>query len=287
MSVYYYSMGHDITVAPNSSFSLSVQRVATGAAVNITGAEISTHLGTNKKIFVSHKLNDVKLWNTTTPGTTMDPAGWNTTHSFLDALQDALKEKTDAAGWGTYIDFVVSLTTSAKLTIRPHDLSTNIYIQVQNADTQWILGHSTTYNATATTGREGLYYMKYLVPPAIQYISDVKGPYDAESISSIATPSSGIFPYGLSRGYCEQWFDFSQVGEPKNRIRDYLSTSYPFGFGFLFEHCRQGYPFIVYGWDTYSPICFLRDGQYEPKRMFADYDDLWRVDFKTIYAGQI
>jgi hypothetical protein len=128
--------------------------------------------------------------------------------------------------------------------------------------------------------------MKYLRVPTIPYISNDSGFYESEQISSIVTPCSGVEPVGMSRGYSPVWRDFSHVGEPKNNTFGYTSSTIPFGWDTLFAHCRKGYPFMMYTsgsgrWELY----YLREGDFKPKRMISDYDDLYEIPIKAIYAG--
>jgi len=285
--IYFYSLGFDLAAAPNSSFSLSVQRVATGAAVTVTAADVWAVLGAGKSFPVG-VLHTLYYRNPTTPLSTItiSSATWAASNTFIQALNTATYTKTQAASWETYLVF--TLGTNGKLTISAANGSTQFYILPNNAATQWILGHNIALGTTGTVSRAGSWAMKYCIVPTIQYPSDDSGIYEDSKIASLAVPCSGALPYGYSRGYCSASHDWKHRGEPKSSIYGYSSTSYPFGFDFMYQHCRIGYPFVVYNDVGSYPVYFLKpESSFHPNRMWGDDDTAWDVSIRAQYIGHL
>jgi len=284
--IYYYSLGFDMSLTPDSTFSLSVQRQGVSETITVTAADIITKMGAYKCFNYGILGSTIYYHKPSVPLSTMTASGWASSHTFVMALAAAMLDETTEASWATYLDF--SLGTDGKLTISSHNGTQQFYIIVNNTATQWILGHAAGDNGTLTTSRKGTWAMKYCIVPYIPYPNNDSGIYEAESMASVAIPSSGALPYGYSRGYCPLYHDWKHVGEPSGNIYGYTSATYPFGWDFFFAHCHKGYPFFLYDNITNLEVYYLRpDCKFEPKKTLIDDATNWEIELRTIYAGYV
>jgi hypothetical protein len=277
-----YLPGFDMSVYPNTSFSLIVQGISPAQTqVTVTAADIYTALG-SKKCFMFNAIDTIYPHMPSGYQETFDYSDAWSSIGFLEALHDALKLKTDAASWPTHINFTWGY--NGRLTASSDNGTQTFSLVYSTIDTALMLDIA----ATAVTTATGPYQAKYCVPVDIDYIADSSGLYQSERISSVAVPASGAEPFGMSRGFSSTYHDFTQRGEIKSTMYGETTSACYFGLDFLFDHCRRGYPFIVYTGSAQNGVYFFRsDAVFKPKMMFDNFDDFWEVDFKTIYLGYV
>jgi len=167
-------------------------------------------------------------------------------YSFMVAVQLYLRSAASTATWTSPNSIALSInTTTWHLTIAyPTGLTA---ITFGNTETRRLFGFGGNFSGSSSsvTGSE---VPKYILVPDCDGASSASHIYEQEAISSSAY-SGGGRGYALSRGSNKRMRDWTQQYEPKARTFRKAAAAVPDEFTFeqLFENCRAGHPFGVYG----------------------------------------
>jgi hypothetical protein len=116
-TIYYYDCGVDFTKLPTSSFSLTVSRIGVTEAPTVLATDLIAALGANKCLQTC-MIRSLFTYNPLSPLAYITQTAWSA-YAFFYALQVAIKAKTDALSWPTYLD--VTISTAGILTFTAHN----------------------------------------------------------------------------------------------------------------------------------------------------------------------
>ena len=167
-------------------------------------------------------------------------------YSFLFSVQSYLRALATTATWTNPNSITLSLnTTTWHLTFAYSNSFTAI--NFGNTETRRLFGFSGNFSGSSAsvTGSE---LPKYIIVPEIDGASSATPVFEEGSVSSVAH-SGGGRSYSLSRSTTSRSREWVQQYETKVKTFRPFAAAAPneFTYQHLFEHCRAGYPFGVYG----------------------------------------
>jgi hypothetical protein len=167
-------------------------------------------------------------------------------YSFMFAVQLYLRSAASLASWTSPNSIALSInTTTWHMTIAyPTALTA---ITFGNTETRRLFGFSGNFagSSASVTGSE---VPKYIIVPEVDGASSATHVYEQDDVSSVAY-SAGGRGYSMSRGSNPHLRDWTQQYETKAKTFRKFAAAAPneTTYQLLFENCRLGYPFGVYG----------------------------------------
>ncbi len=228
------------------------------------------------------------------------PASFNyhSRQSFSSAVQNALNDLATAEGWG-FSPAVIFSATTARYTFQV--ASGAIALAWSTAAGAALFGfvHATTSSATSVTGtRTPTYCVLSSQPLASPKASDPSPEFEPAEIANLAIGDDGR-GYGISRFASPTIQEWTQEFESKERaFRANATSTDPWTFQHLFEHCRTLYPFYVSlggfesGELSYQPrvFTFLKSGAFrdwKDSRASRANDRYFHLPFRCKYEGKL
>jgi hypothetical protein len=167
-------------------------------------------------------------------------------YSFMFAVQFRLRALATAASWTSPSSIALSInTTTWHLSIAYPTLLTAITFG--NTETRRLFGFTGNFSGSSAS-RTGTEVPKYIIVPEVDGASSATHVYEQDDVSSSAY-SGGGRGYAISRGSNPRMRDWTQQYETKAKTFRKFAAAAPAEFTYqqMFEQCRSGYPFGVYG----------------------------------------
>lgn len=216
---------------------------------------------------------------------------------YAEALEDAIQAAATTASYPSPTNFTVSCNrTTAIYTISHSD---DFELVFGNNASRLFLGYDADDTASTST-KTGDYPPTYTINPTLSGASspgvgDMLN-YEPGNIAALGVADSGK-AYGISRDIGPLYRDWIQQFETKPKTIRLAAdttpstTTHPWTFQDLFEHCRTVYPFIVvqgFG-ETYDEAFRLRSegSAWTPERASPGNDSQFHIPFQTVVEGQI
>lgn len=206
-------------------------------------------------------------------------------NSYASALETSINVAAGIASWPG--SFTVAAPGSSGGYAIAYSGGANFSITWSATAGRNLLGF--TGNQSGAQSYTGSATPTYMVISTLDYPSNDTTNYEPEAIGnhSISDNGSG---YGISRTTSPLYRDFSQEYETKAKtLRLSASSSHPWTFQHLFEHCRGVWPFVLYIVDQRQEVfSFRTEGiPFHPERATPGNDAQFHIPFRCIAEGTI
>ncbi len=218
--------------------------------------------------------------------------------TFALAVQTALNTLATAESWA-FSPAVIFSATTARYTFQMSSGAITLAWSTAAGAALFGFVHATTSSAASHVGtRTPTYCVLSSMPLATPKVSDPSPTYEPAEVANLAIGDDGR-GYGISRFASPIFQDWKQEFESKPRtFREYATTTDPWTFEHLFEHCRTLYPFYVSlggfesGELSYQPRVFMfrKEGAFrdwKDSRASIANDRYFHVPFRCKLEGKI
>lgn len=215
---------------------------------------------------------------------TWAPAG------FVDRLETVTQGLAIIAGWSNFADISISIAPATGLVTIAYSPATFSVTFSSTAAANFLgfsgnLSGSTSYTSDQTP--------TYCINPGQDLVSVEPGldgfNYEPDAIANLLVSDSGE-PYAMARDTAPLYRDWVQQYETRARsFRLAAASTHPWTHQHLHEHCRGGFPFLVYNLfygDAASEVFMLRteSTQWRPRRAAPAWD-VYHVDYRALVVG--
>lgn len=202
---------------------------------------------------------------------------------FATALQTSLNASSNLAG-----TYTVELTKSTLIYTISCDVNFSIRSSTNTVARQILGLNPLNLPTTAATSYDATRTPYYAIEGAAGCRSSDSGLYEPDDIVDEDETEEG-YAVSLGIGTSPKYLDFELMTEERaSTFKHEASSSTPWTFQHMFEHCRNVHPFQLED-DSDDMVLFFRDSRahFQPRRQASDWDAIWNIPFECRHIGYV